>query len=361
MNSLYRLAVIIFTLMTSVTIGKAQSADPAGYVLKYDTNFKGIGPEVYFLPAPRTKEEILVDLYKEKENFGDSISRALDFQLLLAEFKFTGNSGHIKQFYRPFPQNSEDWNTLINQVQRAGNIILASGLLNEYAWESLQNKNINQTIGLLIGALENVRRISSDTEMAVIQSNLVNVYLFNRNFTEAAVLQEQYLAKATSNKSIVEQANSWVKIAKVQAHRQDYKLAESSIIRKAIPLYNRARDYAMKVVAWQQLANIYQMHNKHTEAQWFLIQARDLAAERGVHGEAAEIEYMLASSKMAQKNYKVAIKEFENAKKLAKKENNELLELAIHNKLGEAHIALANYDEAENELEHYWELRKKLF
>ena len=361
MNNLFYIAAVIFVLLAGVSSASAQTADPAGYVVKYNADFDGIGPEVYFLPAPRTKGEILVDLYKDKESFGDSISRALDFQLLLSEFRFTGNSSYIKQFYRPFPQNSEEWNKLINQEQQLGNTALVAGLLNEYAWESLQHNHLAQTIGLLVGALENVRRISNESDMAIIQSNLANVYLFNRNFTEAAILQEQYLAKATSNKSIVEQANSWVKIAMVQAHRQDYELAETSIIRRAIPLYNRAKAYDMKVIAWQQLATIYQMHSKHTEAQWFLIQARDLALEKGLQSEAAEIEYMLASSKLAQKNYKVAAKEFENAKKLAKKENNALLELAIHDRLGKVHIALANYDEAEDELERYWELRKRLF
>src|SRR5690606_665711 len=34
--------------------------DPSGFVNKYDTSFTGIGPKVYTLPAPRSKEEILV-------------------------------------------------------------------------------------------------------------------------------------------------------------------------------------------------------------------------------------------------------------------------------------------------------------
>lgn len=109
------------------------------------------------------------------------------------------------------------------------------------------------------------------------------------------------------------------------------------------------------------MAKIYQLQNKHTEAQWFLIQARDLARRRQLTEDLAEIEYMLASSKFVQKNYKVAKKEFIQADELAKMEDNRLLRLAIVDKLGQIYMSQSDLDEAENALSTYQELRNELF
>ena len=109
------------------------------------------------------------------------------------------------------------------------------------------------------------------------------------------------------------------------------------------------------------LAKIYQLQNKHTEAQWFLIQAKDLATLRKIESQLPEIEYMLAFSKYVQQNYSIALLEFEKARTLAAAENNKVLQLAIHDKLGDIYLMLENYEGAQQELSDYWRLRNELF
>jgi len=135
----------------------------------------------------------------------------------------------------------------------------------------------------------------------------------------------------------------------------------STIIRKAIPLLNKAKAYDQKVDAWVALAKIYQWQNKHTEAQWFLIQARDLAVKRNVTNDLAVIEYMLAFSKQVQKNYTVAEQEFIRADKLAQLEQNKLLQLAIADRLGQVYMERNDIPNAENTLRSYQTLRRELF
>lgn len=339
----------------------AQSAKPVASDPKYNRAFDGIGPKVYFVPSPRTELEILIDDYAEKKSFQDSIERAMQFQHLLTEFRFTSKRPLVAQLYQPLPNSSEEWNKVIHQESSLGNTALAAALLNEYAWLTLNQRYVPQAVGLLIGAVDLDNSAALEGDFSALQRNLADVYLYNRNYREAAALQERLLAKSDKRTPMVEQANAWMKIALVQAYLKDWTLAENSIIRKAIPLYNRAKDAQSKVLAWQQLAAIYQMNNKHTEAQWFLIQARDLATARNFRQELGKIEYMLASSKLEQKNYKVALAEFVKAEKLAVDDQDPLLELAIRDKKGEAHIALSQYKEAKEELAHYWKLREKLF
>ncbi|PVH24162.1 tetratricopeptide repeat protein [Sphingobacterium corticibacter] len=362
MKHIQKIFVTVGSLCVLCGTTQAQSAKPTvESTPKYNPTFDGIGPKVYFLPPPRTENEVLIDDYAEKRVFHDSIARAMQFQDLLTEFRFTSKRHLVQQYYQQLPATSEEWNKAINQETSLGNTAFAAALMNEYAWLSLNKHFLPQTVGLLIGAVDLESGNVLEDDFTALQRNLADVYLYNRNYREAAALQERLLAKLDRHSSIVEQAHAYTRMALVQAYLKDYKLAENSIIRKAIPLYNRAKDRQSKVLAWQLLASIYQMHDKHTEAQWFLIQARDLAAASNFRRELGTIEYMLASSKLEQKNYKVALLEFARAEELAVEEKDPLLQLAIHDKKGEAHLALSQFKEAKEELTQYWKLREQLF
>ena len=363
-NKVSLIIAIIFLAIGSVVKGQGNDGDvldPSGFVTKYDSKFNGIGPTVYVLPAPRTKEEELVDSYKEKKDFYDSISRQMDFQHLIEEYKITSNSGYLKQNFNPFPDTDDKWNQLLTKLEQNNNAILAAGLSNEYALQLLKNKEIDKAKTQLERGLRTIKATSFIREQNIIEYNLANLYLFAGNYDAAGSIHENVLRQAINNKELSEQANSLMSIALKEAYSKNYRAAENTVIRRAIPLYNKAKNPAGKVNAWIKLAKIYQLQNKHTEAQWFLIQARDLANAKNIATELLEIEYMLAYSKYIQQNYKVAIKEFEKAKSLADEENNKILQLAIHDKLGDIYLLMGNYQDAENELSQYWRLRKILF
>ncbi len=357
--------IIVFPLLAAVFSATglyAQSGkdglDPAGFVTKYDPDFKGIGPEVYVLPAPRSKKEELVDSYKEKTNFYDSISNQLDYQNLIEGYKSTSNKGYILQNFNPLPTTDAEWEALILKLQQNNNQILAAGIANEYALELIRKGELTKAIAVLGTGMKG---IPPGTDWSVLQFNLANTFLYNGNNNDAIALQENYLKTATSNKDLTEQANVLVGIAMSEAYKNNYRAAENTIIRRAIPLYNKVKDMNGKVIAWTKLARIYQMQNKHTEAQWFLIQARDLAKARNFEKDLPEIEYMLGYSKYVQQNFKVAKLELEKAKTMANDENNKILQLAISDKLGDIYLKLGDYKEAELALEEYWQLRREIF
>jgi len=355
---------LAISLMLSILSLKGQDndkpLDPSGFVTKYNNSFAGIGPKVYVLPTPRTKEEELVDSYKEKTGFFDSISRQLDVQHIIEDYKFTSNANYLKQNFNPFPTNENDWNALITKLEKNNNLPLVAGLANEYAYDLLKQGEVNKSIALLIRGL-NAAKTAGTGERIALEHNLASAYLYNGNYSDASAMQETFFKSATDSKASVDQANTLVRIALLQAYQKNYQAAENTIIRRAFPLFNKTKFYPGKVNALITLAKIYQLQNKHTEAQWFLIQAKDLAEDKKINNELPEIEFMLAFSKYVQQNYKIALIEFENAKKLADVENNKVLQLAIHDKLGDIYLLMENYKDAEEELSNYWRLRKELF
>ncbi len=332
--------------------------DPSGFVTKYDVAFHGIGPEVYVLPTPRTKEETITDSYKEKKDFYDTIARQLDYQELIQEFNVTPATNQLKQAFQPLPSTLEQWKELIQKLEANNQGMLASAAANLLALEFLQIKDMKQALDYLKRAQ---LLAGTSPDRSVIDFNLANVYRFNGMFADAGQLQENYLKQAIAKKDLIDQGTSYVAIGLNDAYNKEYRAAENSIIRRAIPLFNKVKNYDGKIKALIKLSKIYQLQNKHTEAQWFLIQAKDLAHSKKLLNPLSEIEFRLGYSKYVQQNYSVAKLELEQAKTLAEKEDNKTLQLAINDKLGDIYLLMGDFKEAETALNNYWKLRQEIF
>ena len=332
--------------------------DPAGYVTKYNKQFNGIGPTVYVLPAPRTLAEEIIETYAETNSFQDSINKGLIYARLLNNFQKTSKYDDIKNII--ISNNTEsNLQDLIKKYTAENKKDIVAALYNELAYIYLKSKKTNIAISYLSKALEN--SVNNTDDKSIIQSNFAHLYLFTKNYTEAIKNQESVLKIATDSKNLIKQANALTDLALMQAYNKNYNTTENNIIRKAIPLYNKSNDYTGKINAWIILAENYRLQNRHTEAQWFLIQARDLAITHKQEKQLPIIEYMMGSSKMIQNNYKVAASELSKALDLSKIENNQYLQLAIIDQLGRANMHLKNYTEAKSYLNQYWDLRKSLF
>src|SRR5690606_27546067 len=109
-------------------------------------------------------------------------------------------------------------------------------------------------------------------DIAIIQSNMASVNLIIGEFEQASLLENNYLMHMQKQKHLRREATSHARIALIEAYQRNYQLAENLIIRKSIPLFNKSKFYDGKIDAWITLAEIYRSQNKHTQAQWFLIQ-----------------------------------------------------------------------------------------
>ncbi|ULT28303.1 hypothetical protein KUH03_17960 [Sphingobacterium sp. E70] len=53
--------------MSGKVMAQNTPKDYTGAIKKYDASFSGVGPEVYFLPPPKTENEIIEDNYSNKK------------------------------------------------------------------------------------------------------------------------------------------------------------------------------------------------------------------------------------------------------------------------------------------------------
>jgi len=347
-------------LLTVAAQGQDRSdpLDPAGYLTKYDVDFDGVGPRVYVLPAPQPAppRDLLAESYRANVDFEVEINRALDMQHFLAEFRHLGNVADLDRWGFSGTPDLREWDERVAQEIGRKNYASVYGILHLQAFRSLKTGALSRGLELLLAALQQAQETGNDADIAAIRYNLGNAYLLRGDTKQARTFLEEALASAVRRADIIEQGNTIVKLASVQARAGDHASAEDKIIHKAIPLFNKAKAHGRKAVAWRTLAKIYRSDHKHTEAQWFLIQARELAES---HHLRAEIEYLLALSKFSQENYPIAQREFIRANEMA--EGNKMLQLAIADKLGQIYLAEDKRDKAKQALTEYQKLRNALF
>lgn len=334
---------------------------PERYITDYDTSFTGIGPKVYHLPTPKTKEELIIEAYSQKTDLSSLITEKLKYKSLFSNLCYISGSAELKHI---LPENKDDftqWNEKVNNPNIQESNYLYVPLLIELAKAYVKADSLDKATETFHMILARDPDLLPADQKTCIELNVLDIYLYENNLAKAESFLKSMQESSSRIRTQEQNAEIWVREARLWAAKHDFTKAENLIIRRAIPSFNRARAVEKKVWAWIELAKIYQLDNKYTEAQWFLLQARNVSYSHSFNEKLATIEYLLALSKYHQKNYDVAINEFILAEELAKKEDDGIMLLAISDKLGEIFLKQKKYKEAESYLKNYDYFRKQIF
>lgn len=342
-----------------MSYAQESSTDNTNTIIKYNSDFKGIGPKVYILPPPKSKTEQLIELFDSstRKDFAKKIAQELRYKTLLTQIKSLTDQAQFQYLIHPVPTDLGKWNELLVRIGQQYDDHANYSLLNEAGLFAVHHNLPDQAIAYFENAIQIAAKGNHKLDKTLLNQNLAVVLLYAGKFEKAELAAQENLKSAVQSKNTHEQANAWMQIAMAKAGMKNYDGAELDIIRKAIPLYNKSKAYGDKIIAWQQLAQVYFDQNKFTEAQWFLLQAQQLAENKKLTHELAAIEYVLASSKLLDNNIKIAKKEFLSALLMARERKDIQLELAVLDKLGEVYILLKDYKQAENTYEDFAKLK----
>ncbi|MEC3879243.1 tetratricopeptide repeat protein [Parapedobacter sp. 10938] len=341
------------------------NVDFSGVITKYDSTFSGIGPEVYFLPPPKTEAELLDDRYEEKEVDSALVEEYVKRMQYYHRLEMTGN-GDVAAKYVPIRESQVA--SVEGKLLMAVDYNLASNNLNALA--DIQNRLAMEyvAIGTLEYAIEffekaiwTKKAVNNMADWETISNNLAVTYEYLGQLDKAYTLREELYERAVKSRDNRDQANTLMKLALIKAKRGGWSEAERDIIRKVVPLFRRARDEAGRASAYSTLAAIYTLQHKYPEAQWFLVQAKTIVDREGIAEQLPEIMFHLAETKKYAGNPSVAIEEYKVASNLAKKDHRIGMQLAIQDALGNLYHEAGDYDGAALALNQYDTLKNMLF
>ena len=341
------------------------SVDFSGYISKYDTTFSGIGPAVYFLPPPKTAEELLDDKYAGKEADSALVEEYVGRMNYYHRLKMTGDNAVIAKYLPVDDAEAASVEgrllTEIERFEQLGSINFVGDLQNRLAMEYLAVGADEFAVEFFEKAMETKQLANQSADRDVIGHNLAIAYEYLGRLNEAHELRDVLYKRAVEARNSESQGYALMELAVVKAKQGHAAEAERDIIRKVEPLFRRARNNNGRIAAYSTLASIYYLQQKYPEAQWFFLQAKTIADREGITGQLPEIIFGLAEVKKVSGNPTVAIEEYQVADDLARKDHMLAMQLAIQDALGDLYHEAGRYDAAAAALRKYDSLKHMLF
>lgn len=359
-------ACFCFFLCVGLTGAFGQgSVDFSGVITKYDSTFSGIGPEVYFLPTPKTEAELLDDRYAEKEVDSALVDEYVKRMQYYHRLEMTGN-GDVAMKYVPIRETqvssiegkllmAADYNVASNNLNALADV------QNRLAMEYMAIGAVDYAVEFFGKAIRAKKAVNKIMDEETITHNLAVAYEYLGQLDRAYALRQELYERAVKSRDNRDQASTLMELALIKAKKGGWNEAERDIIRKVVPLFRRARDEAGRASAYSTLAAIYTLQHKYPEAQWFLVQAKTIVDREGFAEQLPEIMFHLAETKMYAGNPEVAIEEYKVASNLAKKDHRIGMQLAIQDALGNLYHDAGDYDGAALALNQYDTLKNMLF
>lgn len=344
-----------------------EGVDFSGVIGQYDSDFEGIGPRVYFLPPPATKEEQLADRYEAKEAESVVVREYLDNLKYTIRLKDVGNiNGMLSQLESNLDEDTSMEGLVLKEIAKQSaqnNVDMVANLENYLAKEYLSTGNVKEAIIFFETALYAKSSLGKREDVNELTHNLAIGYEYLQNLGRAEELHRELHSWAVSSRNNVQQAQSLTNLALINAKRGHFQEAENELIRNVIPMVRRTNNYRGQVGALVILAEVYTLQNRYPEAQWFLVQAKEIAKKQGYDAVMPEIIFNLAENKKEAGNRRVAILEYEEANDLKETHSERLfgMQLAIQDALGDLYHQSGNYEQAATALSRYDTLKNRFF
>jgi|SRR5690554_439038 len=344
----------------------SNSEDFSGWVKKYNHDFDGVGPRVYFLPPPATPEELMGRQLENRPPETIAIPKMLSKANILSEFKETSALGTDAGRFSGDGQSKEGW--LLMESER----LMELGKMNELAdihhllaCEYFRLGAVEDAFGFFEMALSTKLSLKKEADIIAIQHNLGALYEYIGDLTCAISYYEAINRDAVRRNNRLQQAGALTRLALIKAKKGNYEEAENDIIRTVIPMYRQHRNELGdigRILAYQTLADVYRLQNRYPEAQWFLLQSKDIVDEKGLSYYLPDIIFALAEVKKSSGNTLIAIEEYQLADQLVNNRGSSslVMRLAIQDALGSIYHQSGQFKEALEALSRYDYLKEQL-
>lgn len=328
-------------------------------------NYGLIGPEDYHLPPPPSAEELLSRQIENKLHEILSLPKMLSKATALGDLRDKAHSQMEVRHWVGDQQSTEGW--LLQEIDRlnqVGEFARAGDLYHLLAYEYFRLGAIEESHANLEMALSAKSGLRDQRDAMSIRHSLALLYEYgdDLNCSQANYLRVLDDARQRNNREL--QARILTRLALLKAKQGQYFEAEQDIIRTVVPMFRQLRSTAGdrgRIQAYRTLADVYRLQNRHPEAQWFLLQAKEIVDDKNHNDFLPLILFDLAEVKKSSGNTQIAINEYIMADQLAGTHTDDLvLKLAIQEALGDIYHDSGRFKEALEALNRFDTLKAKL-
>jgi tetratricopeptide (TPR) repeat protein len=252
----------------------------------------------------------------------------VDVQNYLKHTEFINQTNQFKQEFKDFSTN---WSSA-QQIR-----------VNE-AFHHALSGNIDASISLFenLASWDIVKNVSSlSTGVA---KQLSSLFALKGQFTQAIGYQKQLLAGAINTKNTTLQVQTYIQLSKLASEQGEAVLAESYLLKNALPLLSKLKDRSLLIICYRELAYAYEVQELFAQAKWFYLQSLTQAKQKNDARGIILANIALADFKCALTDFEPAIQDLRAAEWVAIQAHDLPLLLLLKYKLEKTYTALGNAD-----------------
>ncbi len=233
-------------------------------------------------------------------------------------------------------------------------------VLNTYAVFYGRKSEWDKSTRYFSEALALKERLGDKASMVRINRNLEALAIAANEPDKALAYTRRLIELHRSMGHTVAAADSYLTMASSQLSAGDFKDAEVTVLKKALPMFTRMGNKEGRLRCFDLVASIYLRQKLYSEAKWFYVQAHVLAKRLDNREAVVNSLCKLAEVKTAEGYHEMALDDFHEAELLARTNNlNEKL-IEIKAEMGEVYSLMGDYMAAGNVLAEYSRLRENL-
>src|SRR5690554_2220242 len=331
----------------------------------YDRDFDGIGPRVYHLPPPPSDAELLSRQIESKLAETIALPRMLSKATTLNDLRNVGNSTLNVDLLAGDKQSAEGWLLMeIDRLSQWGDWDQIGDLYLLLGREYFRIGATEQAHANLEKALSAKLAVNNYQDVMQIRNSLALMYEYDNDLRCAQDLYTNLVHETRQRNNRLLQARAQMRLAFLKAKQGHFYEAEQDLIRTVEPMYRQMRSRSGdlgRIFTYRTLADVYRLQNRHPEAQWFLLQAKEIIDNKNLQEFLPLILFDLAEVKKSSGNTTVAINEYLLADELSGDQTDDLvLKLAIQDALGDIYHGHGQFKEALEALNRFDTLKAKL-
>jgi hypothetical protein len=187
--------------------------------------------------------------------------------------------------------------------------------------------------------VKNVSLLSSG-----VATQLSSLYALKGHYIQAIEYQNTVLALAINTKNTALQAQTYIQLGKLASEQGNGVLAESYLLKNALPLLSKLNDKGTLISCYRELAYAYEVQELFAQAKWFYLQSLTLAKQKNDARGIILASMPLADFKCALSDFRPAIQDFREAEWVAIQAHELPLLLLLKSKLLQAYNQVGDTD-----------------
>lgn len=233
-----------------------------------------------------------------------------------------------------------------------------AGILSSLGTNAAVDGNMDKALMFFHDALKINSKLFNKPAVVKNYFSLARIYKYKEEFKEALKYNELIVEEGLASRNNRYLGEAYLNLASIWTAQKKYKDAEAIIMDKALPLFAyKIHDKLGSMRCYDQLAEIFVLQKRFSEAKWFYIQSNMVARKLNNSTGIVNSLVSLGHVKMSIGDHHLALTDFREAEQLSISNKYRFKLVEIKNDLSKVYAAMGNKSAANSALSEFTVLK----